>query len=449
MKATKQTEHLVAAFCAANKSSTRTTPGMDERVLADVLSACKKPTMPEPASPGTNIGRIIMKNPITKLAVAAVLVIACLVGIMMWTGTGSNVALANVLTEIQQFNAYKYQRTIKTTGLKVGDRTVDEVTHSTILISRDGSWKMMTNTEDPNGVRKNVLELYVLQAKKMMLQLMPEAKRYAEVELDEARLQDERERNSDPRVVIQRVLDCNYVSLGRSTIDGLEVEGFETTDPRYMRGATGQADVKIWVDVKTQLPVRLEMDVQNGPMRVHKVDDKFQWDIPVHPEDFQPVIPPDYTPMTNTPMKFPPMTEETLMKGFKVFAEMTGWYPDELNGLAISAKLEDLFVREYMGDVQATSQEEAMKKLMADKEVAKKWLDKTMPVGVALMFYNTLVQGNKAPAYYGKTVTPKDADKILLRWKLSDNEYRVIFGDLHGETVSPGKLAELEKALPD
>ena len=42
----------------------------------------------------------------------------------------------------------------------------------------------------------------------------------------------------------------------------------------------------------------------------------------------------------------------------------------------------------------------------------------------------------------------KDTGKVLLRWKVSDKEYRVIFGDLHAETVSPEKLAELEKALP-
>ena len=43
---------------------------------------------------------------------------------------------------------------------------------------------------------------------------------------------------------------------------------------------------------------------------------------------------------------------------------------------------------------------------------------------------------------------PKAADKVLLRWKVSDNEYRVIYGDLHVETVAADKLAELEAALP-
>jgi hypothetical protein len=47
--------------------------------------------------------------------------------------------------------------------------------------------------------------------------------------------------------------------------------------------------------------------------------------------------------------------------------------------------------------------------------------------------------------YYGKTVIPKDADKVLLRWKLDDGQYRVIFGDLIAKTVMAEELAELEK----
>jgi len=38
-----------------------------------------------------------------------------------------------------------------------------------------------------------------------------------------------------------------------------------------------------------------------------------------------------------------------------------------------------------------------------------------------IWFYVGLVQDKKHPTYYGKTVTPKDADKVLLRWKVSDN----------------------------
>jgi hypothetical protein len=46
--------------------------------------------------------------------------------------------------------------------------------------------------------------------------------------------------------------------------------------------------------------------------------------------------------------------------------------------------------------------------------------------------------------YYGDTVTAADADKVLLRWKLDDTQYRVIFGDLHLDDVDSARLAALE-----
>ena len=50
----------------------------------------------------------------------------------------------------------------------------------------------------------------------------------------------------------------------------------------------------------------------------------------------------------------------------------------------------------------------------------------------------------KEAVYYGETVTAADSDKVLLRWKLDDGRYRVIFGDLRIEDVSAERLAELE-----
>jgi hypothetical protein len=47
-------------------------------------------------------------------------------------------------------------------------------------------------------------------------------------------------------------------------------------------------------------------------------------------------------------------------------------------------------------------------------------------------------------AYYGKTVGPNDKNKVLLRWKLDNGKYQVIFGDLRAETVTAERLRELE-----
>jgi len=61
----------------------------------------------------------------------------------------------------------------------------------------------------------------------------------------------------------------------------------------------------------------------------------------------------------------------------------------------------------------------------------------------------TLIQDKKEPAYYGETVTVQDAEKVLLRWKVSDGQYRVIFGDLSALDVSAEELTDLEKVSID
>ena len=64
-----------------------------------------------------------------------------------------------------------------------------------------------------------------------------------------------------------------------------------------------------------------------------------------------------------------------------------------------------------------------------------------------LHFYAQLIREDKDVAYYGKLVNSEDMDKPLMRWKVSDDEYRVIFGDLSIENVDKAQLAELEADL--
>jgi len=64
---------------------------------------------------------------------------------------------------------------------------------------------------------------------------------------------------------------------------------------------------------------------------------------------------------------------------------------------------------------------------------------------VATLKYGAQYFGTLQAESNGATVTAADSDKVLLRWKLNDNLYRVIFGDLRIEDVSPGRLAELEE----
>ena len=59
-------------------------------------------------------------------------------------------------------------------------------------------------------------------------------------------------------------------------------------------------------------------------------------------------------------------------------------------------------------------------------------------------WFNRVLRANPDVAYYGKTVGPQDTDKVLLRWKLDDGKYQVLFGDLRNETATAERLRALE-----
>src|SRR4030042_3283656 len=55
------------------------------------------------------LGRMIMKSPLTKLAVAAAVIVACVMGLSWWKQTGSGLALADVLARMEQVQVYRFQ----------------------------------------------------------------------------------------------------------------------------------------------------------------------------------------------------------------------------------------------------------------------------------------------------------------------------------------------------
>jgi hypothetical protein len=396
---------------------------------------------------------IIMKSPITKLATAAVVIIACLIGLSVWRGTESGIALADVLARIEQVKAVRYKWTNEIAHHIDPDKPYHVEIRATSLNSGEYGTKSNQEWLDPNGGESTFAEEYFLPQKKMTIGIVPKQKKYTRKEFDDGwveRMQKANPDIKDPLAFLKGILKYKYESLGRSTMDGIEVEGFRTTDPNHWGGKNPQVDIKIWVDVKTRLPVRYdslaseEVNQRGDKMRTHFVMHDFQWDVPVAAADFEPIIPEDYT---GTVIKYPAhITEETAIQGLKVWVELLGKYPDPeiITPFQVTVLRSALETSETPAALRL---KEEIKGLTED-EIGNKLADFLMPIRGLDKFYRCLQFDKKDPAYYGKTVTPKDADKVLMRWKVSDNEYRVIFGDLHAETVTPEKLAELEAPLP-
>jgi hypothetical protein len=81
-------------------------------------------------------------------------------------------------------------------------------------------------------------------------------------------------------------------------------------------------------------------------------------------------------------------------------------------------------------------------------EPSKELIARFMKVDRVGMMYTTLEKDGKDPAYYGDKVSAESPEAVLFRWKINDDTYRVVFGDLRTEDVSAEKLGELE-ALSD
>ena len=491
-----------------------------------------------------------MKNPVAKLSVvAAIVVVAGIAGVVMWTHTGSGIALADVLTQVQQITAYMFQTTVTVSNKAPTGKHVENL-EGTILFARDYGMKMTIDTTDPNTGKTTRNETYLLPQEKTELTLMPATKQYRRRELNDALIERTRQQNCDPGSVLKQILNGPYKSLGRSVIDGAEVEGFQVTGSRGLGGMSRQMTVRAWIDPTTHHVVRLEMDTEiGGIMQIHSVAHNFQWDCPADAETFKPVIPPDYTILPGFKER-EAKDEEKAIAGLKLCADLIGRYPMKLDLMTsvwamtalenkdnpafdpsveedealplgerikrmqeraakaaeqregLSPEERDKKLRErvekYIDEEPEPSEKEKVKKMqeqvdkhaeehgglspqeklkmmkeLIDKDVedeAKSWrkeevkreqeqskeireqteetADKLKPLHDTVIFYMMLTPQKRDPAYYGKTVTPKDADKVLMRWKVSDGQYRVIFGSLHAETVDAQTLAELEKDLP-
>jgi hypothetical protein len=232
---------------------------LDRRVHEDISGALVESRKTESAATRSNIWRIIMKSRITKLAAAVVIIIAFFAGLHFWKSTGSGIALADVLTRIEQVTGYTYQ-------LSTASRPEQaSTTERTVLVSREYGIKVTKTKIGPNNLqakqhRSDAVgdEMYLLPQSNSIVVVSHKNKTYERFIYDGVKLDFYKEQYNDPRAIIRQILSCEHKSLGQSVIDGVTVEGFQTTDIAYgggffgeadRKGAAEKVDVKLWVDV--------------------------------------------------------------------------------------------------------------------------------------------------------------------------------------------------------
>ena len=254
-----------------------------ERIaFGKMLDEQSKSKQPEPGS-RPDIWRIIMKSRITKLAAAAVIIIAAMIGINQFGGSinGASVAWAELAQHLEQIQTVAYRMSGNTTysrvyisqkhGSRIDEYRKDELASITYLLAREHIWIMT----------------------------IPEQKKYKKLVLPPDAAQKVT-KQTDPRYMVKLLMSGEYKELGPAQIQGIEVEGIEAKRVLIMGDRKIDLITQVWVDTETDLPVRIDEEyivvLPDGSIRKTKtVRDQFHWDVELEASKFEPNIPDDYT----------------------------------------------------------------------------------------------------------------------------------------------------------
>lgn len=264
-----------------------TSADMDQQVLADVIKALDETKTTKSAANRPKIWRTIMRSPITRVAAAAVIVIAALIAMSRFGDSTGSVAWGEVVSNIEARPGFIYRMRQTHNNKETGTTDFNMMAY--------GSARYGLRL-DGYSAEEVTIQTYASLRDEAITSIMHSSKAYTRMPLSGDQLAEIR--RMDPKEAVREFLSAEYTKLGRRTIDGVEAEGVEITDPPTVSTnfPVDSCVVKLWVAMETDLPVLVEVDTvgKNGTLKVHTIQDNFQWNVELDASEFEPNIPEDY-----------------------------------------------------------------------------------------------------------------------------------------------------------
>jgi outer membrane lipoprotein-sorting protein len=419
MENSENIERLIKAFCTDKNSSARTTEQLDEKILNAALSAREEYKQTQSAQTQPKIWRIAMHSKLTKIAAAAVVAVAVIVGSQFLGGT---VTFAQVIEPI--LNA----RTV-VLDYVIGEGPDALEMHDIVIgsrIRRTMSNMDMTKILDPmvRSTLSNMDMTMILDledARMLTLVSLGVTKIASYNDIQGTGLEGTGSVLDFVRNVVSRVKDnpdADIQDLGEKEINGQKAVGF------YVKGFND--GLTIWANKKTSLPIRIE--ITEG--KTSTVIKNIEFDVPLEESLVSMEVPAGYTmkdiaihiievPAPDNHLSN--ATEEDLVESLRLWAEiiLDGAFPDAIGT--------DHFIK------QAAPLGSKLASLRLPVSEADKF-----PKG--MLFLQKFEFGGKW-GYAGKGVKLGDADKIILWYQpQGSNTYRAIYGDLRVAEVAEEDL---------
>ena len=246
-----------------------------------------------------------MESKVTRYSAAAVVALA--IALILFGPSGisgkGGVVLAQVVRKMDeaQMIVHKEQRFFYELGEEEPFLKADVIKHCC---------RKLGIVEEQYTTEGDLLHrAYVLGEPREVVIILSEAKKYFKMPLRDsmAHVID----RLTPRGLVEHFMAIEHTKLGRSRIDGCEVEGFEAIDTEiwpmpdkfHFVFPVKQITWRFWIDVESSLPVRAEYEVITDRglltgMKKLKVICKaydFEYHKEAREELFEPNIPDDYT----------------------------------------------------------------------------------------------------------------------------------------------------------
>jgi hypothetical protein len=309
MKSSKQIEQIVGG---ARAKAGRVT---DERILTDAGIALTNSSKnrPEALRPGPTIWRFIMESKVTRYSAAAVIVLAMTIVLLSPFGTPGNGGV--VLADVQQKLADAETMIIR------GTKTFTHADNPDSVFEFNGikghfdlvkyASKQYGFVEEGRSEGKLIYRITFNLPKRQTFLLLPLIKKYGRFASTDAQMR--LMENLSPKGILDLLLSSDHKKLGRSKIDGVDVEGFEflEAEPFKELGHKALFDIqnvrgKVWIGVEEQLPIWVEGDLTIGKsfmsmfhdLNLHEVNILEKCDVELNEDIFDTNPPEGYTEIT-------------------------------------------------------------------------------------------------------------------------------------------------------
>lgn len=257
-------------------------PPLRGQLLARALREQEQSQETQPALGGPAIRRMIMKNSIVKLGIAAAVIAVFGMGIMEFLGTGSTSGTlwAQVARNVEASPSVIF----RTRGTGSRDPNDDWPNGCTVY------WRSATVSRmDKYRGGQIHRTIYTNLDTKTLIGVLHDHKMYNKEAMSDERVQQARTGWGwiAPQELINLARSLEHHALGQKTIDGVLCEGIEAKGPD---GGTG----RLWVAVETGYPVLAEIE---GPDGHTGTMDQFRWNVDLSAEGVEPEIPAGYSPL--------------------------------------------------------------------------------------------------------------------------------------------------------